>query len=771
MHRILEAFLSFPGDTTVLRNSTLSVRLPLLLCALPEGLFRALLVGGMLLGMSGPLLAQDTGANDRIKNGFILTVPVPLTTSDATAIVDQLKTLNQRAPDDQRITVILQYSIGKSVRGKVSEEERRSQGSGGETAFEDAFRLARAITGDQLRKIRVVSWVNGEVLGHSVLPIIASDLLLVGPSAVIGDASVGETSSDETLPLNYLAIAKRRGLFPPAVVSAMVDSSLELASVTKVGGAKAFAVGDELKRLRSEGKLLGEEVWSRSGESLRMTAKQLRSVRVAAGVADSIDEVSERLDLAMIEPVTGSSFEGEVKGALLEITGSIAASRCRRWQSNLASTLSRDQVNAWVISIDSIGGSLDSSATLAGRFIDRQPPLRTVAGFVRGEARGDSALVAFSCKPLLMKTGTRIGGQGAETMSAEDMAAYDELITEIADQTNRPAALIRGILNPSLEVFRYQNRKTGRIRYATKDDLAAEVEAATESGADREAEMSKWQRGERIELAEGVSATDAISLGLAEGQADSLEAAVRKMGFQEIPPPIADRGLVRFVERLGRSNGLVILLLFIGFAALSAEMNAPGLGFPGFIAMICFALFFWIKYLAGTAEWLELLALTLGLVCIAIEIFVVPGVGVFGIGGLALTVLGIVLMSQTFVIPQNVYQINLFTRGIWAALGGAVGMIGGFLVIRTLFPHLPFFRGLVMESPDSEQLGESEKLGDYGYLLGRTGITTTPLRPAGKVRFGEEIVQVMSDGSSISSGQNVRVCEVHTTKVIVESIS
>ncbi len=191
---------------------------------------------------------------------------------------------------------------------------------------------------------------------------------------------------------------------------------------------------------------------------------------------------------------------------------------------------------------------------------------------------------------------------------------------------------------------------------------------------------------------------------------------------------------------------------------------------PGFVALICFAFYFWIKFLAGTAEWLELVAFSLGIICIAIEIFVVPGFGVFGIGGLALTVLGVVLMSQTFVIPRNVYQVEVLTRGLWVALGGAGGMVGGFIAMRMMLPHVPLLRGLVMEAPDEAVISESEKLGDYSNLLGHTGTATTPLRPSGKARFGDQIIQVVSDGTAIASGAPVRVSEVLATKVVVEPV-
>ena len=90
--------------------------------------------------------------------------------------------------------------------------------------------------------------------------------------------------------------------------------------------------------------------------------------------------------------------------------------------------------------------------------------------------------------------------------------------------------------------------------------------------------------------------------------------------------------------------------------------------------------------------------------------------------------------------------------------------------MRMMLPHVPMLRGLVMEPMDQAALDESEKLGDFAYLLGQTGIATTPLHPSGKARFGDEVIQVVSDGTAIAAGDHVRVCEVHATKVVVEPL-
>ncbi len=704
-----------------------------------------------LLGWCGTQIdvtAQDN--QDDAKTGYLIEVAAPLDSETSSDLLIQLRQLAESAPEDERVTVVVRFISGDE--------------NGETTAFEDALRLSRAISQPDLRRIRVVSLIEGEITGHTILPILASDQLLMFGGSAISNATVGESARDETILLTYKSIAARRGLFPPDVVAALVDPGVELALVSKVDGDRIYAAGETLNKLRQSGEVLREEILSPSGTPLRLDTKQLRDARIAAGVVDSLDQAAELLDLAALNPVNKSQALGEAKGMLLEISGSIAPNRVRRWSSNLTATLEAGDVNTWVISIDSSGGDINQSATLAGWFSEPEPPLRTVAGLIRGEARGDAALIALACRPLYMEPGATIGGPGSDEIDAEEIEKYDELIEQVARSTKRPAALIRGLLDRKLVVYRYKNRKTGRIRYATEADLVSEAE-------DAEMEREKWERGEQVDLSPGLSAKEAIELGLIDGESRSLEDTSRRVGLSGTPPQITDRKIVRFVEKLGRSPGLAFILLFIGFVTLSAEANAPGMSVPGFISMVCFGLYFWIKFLAGTAEWLELVLFALGLTCIAIEVFVIPGFGVFGIGGLALTVMGIVLMSQTFVVPRNTYQLAVLTRGLWIALGGAAGMVGGFIAMRTLFPHVPLLRGLVMEAPNAEAVHEAEKLADFSDLAGQIGVTTTPLMPSGKARFGERIVAVVSEGNAVSTGESIRVIEIHGNRIVVEAVS
>jgi len=717
-----------------------------------------------------PAFSQDATPATPPQQGYLIEIPQPLKPRDVDQILAQMTRLSQSVRNasatqsnetdaetqgSRRATVVLRFA------GTNRTESDTDAGTTDTTSFEDSLKLARAISGSELKLVRPIAWIDSPVRGGQVLVALACESILVSPTGSIGEATLGEPSGDETTQLIYQSIAKRRGLLPPEIIAALADPNQQLARVRLNDGPARFASGEELETLRREGLIVEETVWASPGDPLTLDADQLRELRAATAIVTSQDDVADRLGLAQLRSESVDAA-GESVGVLLRINGPVRQDRVRRWQSNLAATIESGETNTWLVEIDSPGGYLAGSTSLAATLADPGTSIRTVGGFVSREARGDAALIALACRPLAMHPDATLGGSGADAISPDDVAAQRELIEIIAAATGRSETLIRGILDPSLAVHRYTNRRTGRIRYAVPSEMASENENADEAATD-------WKREQRIELGEGLSAQAAIELGLADESVDSLQTVAASAGLPEVPTQLADRGLVRWVERLGRNDGLAFGLLLLGFMMLSTEASAPGLGLPGFVAMLCFAFFFWTKFLAGTAEWAELLAFSLGILCLAIEIFVLPGFGVFGIGGLVLTVLGVVLMSQTFIIPKNSYQLSQLAQSVWMALGGMGGMLLGFFVVRAFLPQAASATGLAMDSP-AANLDQLERIANFDHLSGQSGTAETRLRPSGKARFGDEIVSVVSDGAAIDPGQPVRVVQVHGNRIVVELV-
>ena len=189
-------------------------------------------------------------------------------------------------------------------------------------------------------------------------------------------------------PAYYESIVERRGQFQADKL--LCRPQVGTAEITCLGGEQEFVTTSKLMSWK-EGKI-HENVISPAGTPLQLDARTLRRARISAGLVNSFEQASEVLDLAELKPLQQAGVLGAANGVLLEITGSIVPGRVQRWQSNLNATLTADEINTWLISIDSTGDP-NGSMTLAGCF-KPEPPLRTVAT-INGEARGDAAVLPW----------------------------------------------------------------------------------------------------------------------------------------------------------------------------------------------------------------------------------------------------------------------------------------------------------------------------------------------------------------------------------------
>jgi membrane-bound serine protease (ClpP class) len=220
------------------------------------------------------------------------------------------------------------------------------------------------------------------------------------------------------------------------------------------------------------------------------------------------------------------------------------------------------------------------------------------------------------------------------------------------------------------------------------------------------------------------------------------------------------------------------LLLFVGVFMLVIEFKLPGIGLPAIISALAFLLFFWSHYLSGTADQLEIILFLIGLVCLALELFVFPGFGVFGMSGIVLMLCSIVLASHTFIWPSQDYEYQelaqtlLQLTGMLAAVGGAA------MVLARYFPSMPLLNRLVLRPEPWTTVEPDDTLGkpvpegyeSLTFLIGETGRTTSPLRPTGKARFGNLLIDVTATGVFIEPDRLVEVVDVQGSRVIVKRV-
>ncbi len=211
---------------------------------------------------------------------------------------------------------------------------------------------------------------------------------------------------------------------------------------------------------------------------------------------------------------------------------------------------------------------------------------------------------------------------------------------------------------------------------------------------------------------------------------------------------------------------------------LILELKLPGVGLPAITSALAFLLFFWGHYLGGTADRLEIMLFLVGLICLALELFVFPGFGVFGVSGILMVLISVVMASHTFIWPTQDYEYRQMGRTLTQMTLTIVAVVAGAIVLGRYFPSLPFFRRMILvpepagdfaEAPGTKPAFDPETSTLF-FLVGERGRTTTVCRPSGKARFGELLVDVTADGFYVEADTPVEVVEVRGSRVFVKRL-
>lgn len=645
-------------------------------------------------------------------------------------------------------------------------EFQPAKGTAGEgSSLGDALDLARFLSGDRLSaaKVKTVAWVPRTVTGHAVLPILACEQIIMGRAAEIGAAGSGEKQAiDNALRDEYLHIAQRRHTVPPAVALGLLDKDLAVFKMTPIENTGVrYETSDALKKLREQGAVSQEETFFQPGDPHLLSGPKMRECLFATHLADNRRELAAALGLPLAALEADITPEEGWQALRLDLSGPIHKQVVNWVISSLEEQKRRGDFSLLVLSLNSGGGDLVESQRLAEYLVGLGDKIHTVA-FVNRQALSDAALIALACDDVLMQPQATLGGRGeGKTLHDGDLAAARPSLQDMFGQSGRDWSLPLALIDPDIEVHRYTHPLAGDSRYLSLE------EAATVPGID------EWQDAGPVPTAAGLDAAQAESLGLARATVQNLDELKALYQIEGELTPARPNWVLLFVEWLADPR-IASLLLFVGGFALLFELSTPGATVPGFIAVICFLLFFWAKFLHGTADWLEVLLFLGGVACLAVELFALPGFGIFGFGGGLMIIASIVLASQTFVIPTNAYQLRQFPISLLMLAAGMTGGIASVIFIRRFLPDTPYFNRMMLKPPRGEErvaLSRREAIVAFDHLRAKRGVSVTPLVPAGKVQFGDELVDCISNGELIAKGTPVVVEEVAGNHVVVRKVN
>jgi membrane-bound serine protease (ClpP class) len=263
---------------------------------------------------------------------------------------------------------------------------------------------------------------------------------------------------------------------------------------------------------------------------------------------------------------------------------------------------------------------------------------------------------------------------------------------------------------------------------------------------------------------------------LAEGVLKDFQAVLKAEDWSEEEVVTATpSGFERLAWWIASVSGLLIM---VGLAGGYFELKTPGFGFGGIVSIAAFSLFFFGNYLAGNMAGYELVAIfVLGLILIAVEIFVIPGFGVAGITGL-LMVVGSLVFSMVDGVDWQKYQwggtgvSEFLTAMSGPATQLAFGIFGSLLLLFLMMKYLPHLKIINNHMlPGSLATGtgmdDDAKLGER---VGMTGVAQSNLRPTGKAGIDGATLEVVAEGEFIAKGEAVRVVSEDGMGIVVKKV-
>src|SRR2546423_11822706 len=403
--------------------------------------------------------------------------------------------------------------------------------------------------------------------------------------------------------------------------------------------------------------------------------------------------------------------------------------------------------SAIIFEMNTYGGRLDSAEEISSAMNRATIPTYT---FINTNAGSAGALIALATQHIYMSPVSAIGAAAPMLSAGQDLP-----VTARAKTISYWSALIRG----------------SALKNGHNPDVG-------EAFMNKEKEV---KIGDRVVPAKGTlltlnaqEATEKINGKplFADGVADSVADLMQKAGLKG---KVISLGPTGFEQLAFWITSLAPLLLLGGIIGAYLEFKIPGASLPGIISAICFALFFLGHYLAGLAGWEVMALFVLGVVLVIIEIlFFAHSTIVFGVVGVFL-----ILASLFWAMIDRYPGDTFFPTGKALALpllNLFLALIGAAIVISLLAKYLPktsIYRrfALMTSNPPGPSLAGAPREFATALALspGMQGISLSILRPSGKARFLDQIIDVVTQGEFIPSNTALTIVRRDGMRVVVKA--
>ena len=707
--------------------------------------------------------------SDGRRIGQFLTLTSPISDNQVAQVGNVAVELQARAERENREAVlVLEIPNGTSRFGQVSD-------------------LARKLTSADVSRVRAVAWIPKTVEGYHCIVALACHDIVMDADASLGNIGVGSALPLEERDFILSMVDRRRNSrLSRGVVHAMMDPSIELLRVKMEGAVGSdehrFMTPDELRTLTDQNAVISETdtIKALGSPGLFNASDALRSGFLVAKTVSNRRDVANLYDLPTESLRERSKSDGPVKATVIAIHEAITPVTEEFTLRQIRTAVSNG-TNLLIFDIDSPGGFLDSSVNIANTIAELDPSRITTVAWIEDRALSGAAVVALGTDRIIMAPDAHFGDAGV-IQETEEGGAFervpeklwsDFLVTlqNLAEAKNRPTALLQAMVDRNLTVYEVTNAESGRVTYMSD----FEIEDSNE----------KWVKGavvpeSRDEVLLTVNGQRAYELNLADPPCDNFDEVRIRLGVPEgVNLEPATRTWVDTFVFVLNSQVAAFGLITLGILCMYVELHVPS-GFFGIIAAVLFALFFWSRYLGGTSGSLELTLFALGMGLLALEIFVIPGFGVFGVSGLLLMTGALVMASHTFAGMSAGERFNESMSSLGSLAGALVTVIVVAVVLNRFLPSIPLLNKLILTPPGyaldesvphlkPSVLHENDTIGPVE--RGDRGVAESTLRPSGKASFGEKFLDVVSDGGYIDHGTEIEVIRVAGNRIVVRPVN
>jgi membrane-bound serine protease (ClpP class) len=456
-----------------------------------------------------------------------------------------------------------------------------------------------------------------------------------------------------------------------------------------------------------------------------------------------------------------------------------------------------------VLDMDTYGGEIGPALDIT-RLIKRDLDDIYVVCFVNTRSISAGAMIALACDEIVMTPVGTLGDcapilMGGKLEGVEREKIESPLRTEFEESAERngySVALATGMVSHDQGAWLVRHLQTHELRYVLADDFRDQVtnpprkETADKKSVSktegRAGQPAQWEFLKVI-LPKGklltMTSKKAVEYGFAgciveTTPSDPYAGLIQRFHITRPPVVLEDNwseNLVDFLTHPVVMGILVFLMLLFGYT----EAHTPGFGVFGAIAITCLVILLAGQYLVSLAQWWEIAAFVIGLALLLVEIFLIPGFGVAGVSGIVLMVVALLAMlipnaPDKLPVPDTPMGWELLRSGVMSVCLGFIGFLLAAAVVSRYLPKWSVIQNSRLVLAPAPAATQAPRPADSPMLRvspGDRGVTETRLHPIGRVRFGDDLLDAISDGTMIEPRRPVRVLRCDGNRIVVEEVN